>query len=205
MLAVQPSLFDAEPPRFDPQFRGLVRHWLDDEAWVDHLPGWLRGHRALFEELDGSVRWKAERREMYDSVVEVPRLLAHLERGADTPALVGEIADALSDRYDVAFDQWSVALYRSGSDSVAWHGDQVARELALAHVVTVSLGSPRRFGLRKVGGGGRRALSLGWGDLVVMGGACQRTWQHCVPKVPAADPRMVLMYRPSASFSREGR
>jgi alkylated DNA repair dioxygenase AlkB len=201
MEAAQPGLFDVAPARFDGRFRGLVRHQLDDEAWVDHLPGWLSGHGALFERLHTKVSWRRQQREMYDAVVDVPRLLARFPDDGAPPSVVGAIAAALTARYDVDFDQWSVALYRTGADSVAWHGDQVARELPLAHVATVSLGAPRPFLLRRVDGGGRHAFRLGWGDLVVMGGACQRTWQHCVPKTASADPRMVLMYRPSASFA----
>lgn len=205
MDTAQPSLFDAPAaPRFDATFRGLARVWLDDEAWVDHQPGWLHGHASVMDDLLARVRWRRQRREMYETVVEVPRLLARFPDDGEPPAVVGDMAEVLCRRYGVAFDEWSVALYRTGSDSVAWHGDQVARELASAHVVTVSLGAPRRFLLRRPGGG-RRAFSLGWGDLVVMGGACQRTWQHCVPKVPHADPRLVVMLRPSASFASASR
>ena len=40
-------------------------------------------------------------------------------------------------------------------------------------------------------------LMLGWGDLLVMGGSCQRTWQHSIPKVAHALPRMAVMFRPT--------
>jgi len=39
-------------------------------------------------------------------------------------------------------------------------------------------------------------MSLGDGDLLVMGGSCQRTWQHSVPKVRQAAPRIAIMFRP---------
>jgi len=38
--------------------------------------------------------------------------------------------------------------------------------------------------------------TLGRGDLVVMGGTCQRTWRHGIPKVANAGPRIALMFRP---------
>ncbi|HAN31871.1 MAG TPA: alpha-ketoglutarate-dependent dioxygenase AlkB, partial [Myxococcales bacterium] len=64
---------------------------------------------------------------------------------------------------------------------------------------TVSLGNPRPFQLRpKQSKGVRRrplTLQLGWGDLLVMGGSIQKTWEHCVPKRPHADPRLVVMFR----------
>src|ERR1700759_1769560 len=100
---------------------------------------------------------------------------------------------ALSRRYRQQFARVSLALYRDGRDSVAFHGDRVARELPNALVATVSVGAPRRFLMGpKLADGVRRSLvyQLGWGDLLVMGGSCQRTWQHAIPKVARAEPRI---------------
>ena len=66
-----------------------------------------------------------------------------------------------------------------------------------ALVATVSVGAPRRFLLRRSGGGQSMPLSLGWGDLLVMGGTCQRTYQHAIPKVRQALPRISIMLRPN--------
>ena len=63
----------------------------------------------------------------------------------------------------------------------------------------VSLGAPRRFLLRPAGGGTSRAFDLGWGDLLVMGGTCQRTWEHAVPKMASAKPRMSVQFRPEVA------
>ena len=100
-------------------------------------------------------------------------------------------------RYGTVFDRLGFALYRDGRDSVAWHGDQVARDLPEALVATVSLGEPRLFALRPKGGGRAVRYHLGHGDLVVMGGTCQRTWDHAVPKVARAGPRVSVMFRPA--------
>jgi alkylated DNA repair dioxygenase AlkB len=78
---------------------------------------------------------------------------------------------------------------------VAWHGDRIARERPYSIVATVSLGGSRRFLIRPKGGGQSRAFELGGGDLVVMGGACQRLWEHTIPKVTVAQPRIALMFR----------
>ncbi len=105
------------------------------------------------------------------------------------------MAEALTNRYGVALDQISAGWYRDGRDSVAFHGDRIARERKQAIVATVSLGSPRRFLIRPRSGGAAKAFSLGHGDLVVMGGSCQRTWEHGVPKTASADGRIALMFR----------
>ena len=59
----------------------------------------------------------------------------------------------------------------------------------------VSLGGPRRFLLRPAGGGHSRSFTLASGDLLVMGGLCQHRWEHSVPKVAAAPPRMSITFR----------
>ena len=86
-------------------------------------------------------------------------------------------------------------LYRDGRDSVAWHGDRIARTVERPLVATISLGERRRFLLRPKGGGPSVKFEPGPGDLVVMGGTCQRTWQHCVPKLARAGPRMSVTVR----------
>ncbi len=130
---------------------------------------------------------------MYDRIVSTPRLVARF-----SPFLhpvLPEIVDVLSARYGVLLDRLSAGFYRDGSESVAWHGDRVARELPEAVVATVSLGGPRRFLIRPAEGGTSIPFSLGHGDLIVMGGSSQRTHRHTVPKVATAPPRIALMFR----------
>jgi alkylated DNA repair dioxygenase AlkB len=197
--AEQASLFGFGEPRFDGDFRGLRRIALGSGAWVDHLPGWLEGHEALFEVLRGATRWRHERRWMYERIVDVPRLVASLpDDGPGHPVLV-QAATALSCRYRLALDQVSLAYYRDGQDSVAWHGDRLGRLVHDTVVAILSVGAPRRFLLRPASGGASRAFDLGWGDLLVMGGSCQRTWQHAVPKTALAGPRISVQFRPDAS------
>src|SRR5437588_602728 len=91
-----------------------------------------------------------------------------------------------------------VCLYRDGSDSVAWHGDRIARESARDTMVAiVSLGATRPFGLRPKSGGRGLRLQVGHGDLLVMGGSCQRTWLHSIPKVATClGSRISIQFRP---------
>jgi alkylated DNA repair dioxygenase AlkB len=110
--------------------------------------------------------------------------------------VLAEVAAALTERYGVAFASVGCNLYRDGRDSVAWHGDRVARDLPEATIAIVSLGAHRPFKLRPRGGGPSIDHRLGRGDLLVMGGSCQRTWQHTVPKVAVAEgPRISVTFR----------
>jgi alkylated DNA repair dioxygenase AlkB len=196
-LLPEPTLFGNEEPRCDPTFASLERIELDNGAWIDVARGWVRGHARLFEALAQATEWRSEERKMYDRMVDVPRLYATLPGdGPGHPSLF-EMRRALDRRYGTAFEHVSLALYRDGRDSVAWHGDRVARRMHEALVATVSIGSPRRFLLRPYGGGRSFGFSLGWGDLLVMGGSCQRTYQHAVPKVARAEPRIAIMFRPT--------
>jgi alkylated DNA repair dioxygenase AlkB len=196
-VAHQPSLLGGGAPAVDSTALARIeRVALDDSAWVEYLPGWVSGHEALFAQLLATTAWRAERRPMYDRVVDVPRLLATLPEDGPGHPVLEQIRQLLGARYGTDFVRRTLGYYRDGRDSVAWHGDTTARELPEAVVATVSLGEPRRFLLRPRDGGRARAYALGWGDLIVMGGACQRTWRHAVPKVSHAGPRIAVMYRP---------
>jgi alkylated DNA repair dioxygenase AlkB len=197
-LSYQPSLLGGGAPAVDPGALARVRRIaLDDDAWVEHLPGWVTGHEALFQHLAGTTEWRRERRVMYDRLVDVPRLVAALPEDGPGHPLLEQMRAMLNARYDTTFVHLSLGYYRDGSDSVAWHGDTTARELPQAIVATLSLGEPRKFLLRPRAKGPRvHTFMLGWGDLIVMGGSCQRTWEHSVPKVAHAWPRMAVMFRP---------
>jgi alkylated DNA repair dioxygenase AlkB len=196
-LAWQPSLLDAPVLELDRSFAGLRRRELAEGAWVDHAPGWCRGADALFARLLRETPWSGREVRMYDRVVPEPRLTHRwrLDDGPAPPADLCEMAGLLSERYGVAFTQVGVNLYRDGADSVAWHGDRVARELPEAVVALVSLGAVRPFRLRPTGGGRSVGYLPGPGDLLVMGGSCQRTWQHAVPKTRLAAPRISIQFR----------
>jgi alkylated DNA repair dioxygenase AlkB len=193
----QLALFDrGDEPGFDAGFAGMRRLELAEGAWVEHLPGWVSGHEALFDHLEETTRWRSERRVMYQRRVDVPRLVAGLPGdGAGHPVLEA-MRFALSERYREPLVKVSLALYRDGRDSVAFHGDTTARDLPEALVATVSLGAPRGLQLRPAAGGESIVFRLGQGDLLVMGGSCQRTWRHGIPKVAEAGPRIAVMFRP---------
>jgi alkylated DNA repair dioxygenase AlkB len=200
----QASLFDeAVDPAVGP-LDAVERTPLGAGAWVDVRAGWLRGADELFDWLAADVPWYAERRQMYERVVDVPRMLCFY--GEDDPLphpTLVDARDALSGHYAAElgepFRTAGLCLYRDGRDSVAWHGDRIGRSRTEDTMVAiVSLGTPRRLLLRPRGGGGRTLrFTVGHGDLLVMGGSCQRTWEHCVPKTRhPVGPRISVQFRP---------
>jgi alkylated DNA repair dioxygenase AlkB len=192
----QPSLLAvADEPDFDQALDGVRRRFLGQGAWVDHVPAWVTGADVLFDAILESAPWGPEaQRPMYDRIVDVPRLTTGTWHEGRL-RLLDRMARSLSRRYGLELVSISANLYRDGNDSVAWHGDQVGRHRANTVVAILSLGSPRTLLLRPEAGGPSVAYSMHSGDLVVQGGTCQRTHQHCVPKRAHAGPRISVMFR----------
>ncbi|MEA2931759.1 MAG: hypothetical protein QOI56_544, partial [Actinomycetota bacterium] len=135
--------------------------------------------------------------------VAVPRLLCFY--GEDDPLpdpVLHDARDALDTYYAAElgepFRTAGLCYYRDGRDSVAWHGDTIGRGgTEDTMVAIVSVGAPRELLLRPRGGGPSVRHALGHGDLLVMGGSCQRTWEHAVPKRSrAVGPRVSIQFRP---------
>lgn len=221
---VQLSFLDTGPSQADPAFARVRRIELSPGAWLELTPGWHSGPTALFDRLRAAAAWEAQSRTMYQRTVRVPRLLApcpgatwdttpspdqRRSRSLDaqgTPAAqavsreLRALSSLLGRRYGRLLESITLAYYRDGRDSVAFHGDKVGALRSDTVVAILSLGARRKFVLRPSPEGGepgaaRRAMQVGEGDLLVMGGDCQRTWQHAVPKVRCAGPRIAVMFR----------
>ncbi|MCK2216880.1 alpha-ketoglutarate-dependent dioxygenase AlkB [Actinomadura sp. ATCC 31491] len=204
-VAFQASLLGlGEELGLGPLGASVRRTRLGHGAWIDLRPGWLSGADTLFERLAAEVPWRAERRRMYDRFVDVPRLLCFY--GEDEPLpdpILDDARRALDAHYGEElgepFRTAGLCFYRDGRDSVAWHGDTTGRGSSEDTMVAIlSVGDPRPLLLRPRGGGPSIRRDLGHGDLIVMGGSCQRTWEHAIPKTTRpAGPRISIQFRPS--------
>lgn len=201
----QGSLFEA-PTVEAPAFDDVVRRTLTHGAWIDVCRSWLPEPDEVFATLVRDVPWRAERRQMYDREVDVPRLLHTYGAGEPLPhPTLARARGALSARYRPELGEPFVTAgccyYRDGRDSVAWHGDTIGRgKTHDTMVAIVSLGDPRRLALRPRTGGPSISIEMAHGDLLVMGGSCQRTWEHAIPKVAHAGPRVSVQFRPLNVF-----
>ena len=202
-MAMQYSFFDAIAETAPPDLTGrLVRTELGRGAWIDLATDWLPSPQALFDQLAESVPWRAEERPMYDRVVAVPRLLSFYGLGVPLPHLtLSEVMIHLNDYYAAEMAQpletVGLCYYRDGNDSVAFHGDRIGRGARHDTIVAIcSLGATRRFLVRPRGGGRSSVFEVGSGDLLVMGGSCQRAFEHAVPKTRRpVGPRISVQYR----------
>lgn len=201
----QGSLLDVDTPESVGALGAAVeRVPLTEGAWLDLRRGWVTGADDLFARLMETVPWRAERRMMYERVVAVPRLLCFYGDGEELPDPLLTEARATLDRHYAPelgepFTTAGLCLYRDGRDSVAWHGDTIGRGSSEDTMVAIlSLGTPRTLALRPRGGGTPPLrFEIGHGDLLVMGGSCQRTWEHAVPKsARPLGPRISVQFRP---------
>lgn len=204
-LTFQASIFDDvfSEPELRPLGAMVERVPLEHGAWIDIRPGWLSNSDALFERLAVEVPWRADKREMYDKVVDVPRLVSWFGAGATLPDPVLEQArNTLNDHYGRSpgqvFETAGLCFYRTGNDSVAWHGDRVGRTIGQDTMVAIlSVGAERALSVRPKGGGKTMKFAVGHGDLIVMGGSCQRTHEHAILKSKQAiGPRISIQFRP---------
>lgn len=196
-MTVQGSLFDHRE-----------RRDLGSGAWIEIRSGWVDDGAldadTLFADLRAAVPWRSERRRMYDRVLDVPRLVGFCDLATEPaphPAVARwrrRLNDIYAGELGEPFTTAGFCLYRDGSDSVAWHGDTLGRGgTEDTMVAIVSVGATRMFTMRRRGGGPSLRLPQNHGDLLVMGGSCQRTWEHAVPKTSAATgPRISVQFRP---------
>ena len=161
----QPSLFGGAEIDLDPEFGAVRRIVLDDDSWIDHLPGWLDGADDVFTDLVTTLPWTQREVVMYHRELPEPRLTWWWSEAAEEPEplpVLPRMRHALSAHYERTFDSIGCNWYRDGRDSVAWHRDR-ERTLAEPLVAIVSVGTPRNFLVRRHGGGRSISFALGHG------------------------------------------
>jgi alkylated DNA repair dioxygenase AlkB len=209
MTLIQQTLFEAAcapapEPRHasglqtaaDEAFTAAVRIQLDETSWVDHVPGWLTGGDTLMSALMQTADWQQRSRWMYTRMVQEPRLTAEYPVIADAPLPeLAYLAGILARRYGRPYTRLWMNWYRDNNDGTGWHADRPANQLDEAVIPVLSMGAARRFLIRPASGGPSTTLTVHGGDLVVMGGRCQKDYQHSVPKSrQPAGPRLSLNF-----------
>lgn len=194
-IAFQPSLFQSTSGG-----EGWRQLFDDPGGGVRYRPGVVEPVTAdaWFESLREGIDWKAQRRMMYERIVDVPRLVASWWLADPAlPVALDAARRAVRDMVDAPFNAVGLNLYRDGDDSVAPHGDKLHMLVPGHPVVLLSLGATRRMSIRP-NAPPRRALQveLESGSLLVMSYCSQLTHQHAVPKTRRqVGPRISLAFR----------
>ncbi|MBA2237350.1 MAG: alpha-ketoglutarate-dependent dioxygenase AlkB [Lysobacter sp.] len=190
---IQPSLFEAPP---------LLATVLaeDAEGGIVYRPGFVEPGLAQrwFETLRDEVPWEAQRRPMYDRVVDVPRLVASFSLVADDlPGPLAEAARRLRSELGVPFNAVGLNYYRDGRDSVAPHNDKLHSLVAGHPIALLSMGAARRMTIRaKLPPRRAQHIELVPGSLLLMSHASQRHFDHGIPKTrEPVGPRISLAFR----------
>jgi alkylated DNA repair dioxygenase AlkB len=183
----------------DASFGTIERIKLDETSWIEHVRGWLTGEDVLMPALMKEASWEQRSRWMFTRVVEEPRLTAEYPIIQDAPQpVLRYIADALGEHYERPFTRLWMNWYRDNEDGTGWHADRPALEAEEAVIPVLSLGASRKFLIRPTRGGRSTSIIAHGGDLIVMGGRCQRDYQHMVPK-----QKLTAGARVSLNFSSE--
>jgi alkylated DNA repair dioxygenase AlkB len=133
---------------------------------------------------------------MYDRRVQEPRLTAEYPVVEQAPhPVLHYITDALRAHYEIPYSRLWMNWYRDNQDGTSWHADRNAEKLDHAVIPVLSLGATRRFLIKPNAGGRSRIFEARGGDLIVMGGRCQRDHKHSVPKQKTVTgPRLSLNF-----------
>jgi alkylated DNA repair dioxygenase AlkB len=186
----------------------VERHDLDAGSWVELARSFVVDPIAELADVLAGAAWAQQEVLRYDRYVPERRLSAGLR--ADAAPLTRHTDMHLQSRYRVPFTGVAAIWYRDGDDFQGLHSDREMRWLDDTIIAIVVLGARRPFVFRPRDSwvqaaaervpAGRGAedvvLAPGEGDLLVMGGACQRDWLHGVPAAPdVADARVSLTWR----------
>jgi alkylated DNA repair dioxygenase AlkB len=184
----------------------IERIALAPSSWVEIIPGFVRDADAVFAELHDTLPWKQTEVLRYDHYVPERRLGAGVR--PDSSPMLRQTGLHLRSRFRVSFTGVAALLYRDGKDFQGLHSDREMRWLDETAIAIVVLGERRPFVLRSRAAGGVPVdrvpagsglddliLMPGDGDMVIMGGACQRDWLHGVPEAETDRPRISLTWR----------
>jgi alkylated DNA repair dioxygenase AlkB len=200
----QLSLLDSEETSIDRTFASAVRHTLDEDSWVEFIPGWLTGNERVFHDVTAAVEFEQRSRWMYTRRVQEPRLTAEWPSISSFPVpSVRIIAEELSLRYRIRYDNLWLNFYRDERDGTGWHGDWPSVKRERSVVPVLSLGAARTFLIKPRAGGPSISLTPSGGDLIVMGGRCQRDWRHSIPKrTRSCRPRISINFQSTYQMIR---
>jgi alkylated DNA repair dioxygenase AlkB len=167
---------------------------------VAYTPGWIDAAHAgaLLAQLRDQVKWRADRRVMYDRELDVPRL--HASAPIDHPRLPAELqalAARLVAETGTPFTHIGFNHYRDEHDSVAPHNDRLG-DLVEGHpILLLSLGATRRMTIRaKQPPRHVVHVDLEAGSLLAMDYATQLHYDHGIPKLATpCGPRISLAFR----------
>lgn len=186
-------------------------------SWVDLRRGFLKDPETVLEQVLRDTPWAQGETWRYERYVPEQRLGAVIRNDGKSPVL-RQTEMHLRSAYASPLAGVAAILYRDGTDFQGLHADRSMKWLDQTLIAILVIGERRPFQLRP-----RRPLSKaqvkelersgqadledvvlhpGHGDLVVMGGRCQRDWLHGVPACDVQGARISVTWRWTARTGR---
>ncbi len=161
-----------------------------DASFMDESAAW-----DFFQLLKAEINWGQEYLKMYGKVIAFPRLTAwYGDEGKSyrysgvtraplpwTEALLG-LRKRIEMDLGIACNSVLLNYYRDGNDSMSWHADDEVELGINPIIVSLNLGSARKFQIKHKFTGERRDFILEHGSLFIMAGEMQHFWKHQLPK-----------------------
>lgn len=182
-----------------------------EDGELDLVEGFLPPAECagLGSRLLGELAWHGEEIAIFGRRVAVPRLLCwYGDPGAvyrysgvsheplPWDAVLAGLRDRIEQFTGRSFNAVLCNRYRTGKDSMGWHADDEPELGERPFIASLSLGAERTFRIRHRRTGRTLDVPLGDGDLLLMGGALQSCWKHCIPRTAkSCGERINLTFR----------
>lgn len=165
--------------------------------------------QAYYETLLRSIPWKNDEVVIYGKHIITARKVAwygdsdfsYTYSGTTKQALVwtpelGALKSIVEKLTDTVFNSCLLNLYHDGSEGMSWHSDDEKSLGKDSSIASVSFGAEREFRLKHKRTDEKISVLLESGSLLVMKGATQSHWLHCIPKsMKIKSPRINLTFR----------
>jgi alkylated DNA repair dioxygenase AlkB len=107
-----------------------------------------------------------------------------------------ELKQLVEEKTGDLFNSCLLNLYHNGDEGMAWHSDDEKMLGKDSTIASFSFGAERRFSFRHKQTKETISMMLEHGSLLVMKGATQTHWLHCLPKSKRiTTPRVNLTFR----------
>ena len=172
---------------------------LPPTSWVELVPGFVRDAEAAFTELHESV--SGSRLRCCATTATCPSDASVRACAATHIRCCTRPGCTCRSRFRVPFTGVAAILYRNGEDFQGLHSDREMRWLDETVIAIIVLGAAAAVRLAPRAAGGVPVervpagsdpndvvLTPGEGDMLIMGGACQREWLHGVPQASTDRP-----------------
>lgn len=170
--------------------------------------------RRCFADLQQQVPWQPEEVVLFGRRIVTSRLVAwygdngclYRYSGTTKQALpwngvLLELKNRVEERCAARFNACLLNFYHHGGEGMGWHSDDEAALARQAPIASLSLGAERSFRFKhKHRPAPPVSVRLEHGSLLVMRGATQSHWLHCLPKSKrVTEPRINLTFRVMAA------